>query len=26
MALAWFLGTVVEACVAGALVGVIVKE
>jgi len=26
MALAWFLGTVVEACAAGALVGVIVKE
>ncbi len=26
MALTWFLGTVVEACVAGALVGLIVKE
>ena len=26
MALTWFLGTVVEGCVAGALVGIIVKE
>jgi hypothetical protein len=26
MALTWFLGTVVQACVAGALVGLIVKE
>jgi hypothetical protein len=26
MALAWFLGTVVQACVGGALVGLIVKE
>ena len=26
MALTWFLGTVVQACIAGALVGLIVKE
>jgi hypothetical protein len=26
MALTWFLGTVVQACVAGALVGLIIKE
>ncbi len=26
MAITWFLGTVVQACVAGALVGLIVKE